>query len=219
MLALIQPDPYVWLYAIDVPSDPLSKYRLSAYPQPIYFERDSLGAGIEYAPGSIGHEDVQLDTDGGIPKVRLTLQNLTREAVAILENYDGLIGQKVRIALVRVADGVDATPAVDEVYDVVESAATEDAVELTLGRSALTLKVFPDRQANRNFCAHRYGSAACGYDTKRVGALQTCSKLRTGTNGCTAHGDDEVAASLPRLHPARMLVFRGIPRTSGVGVS
>lgn len=216
---MIQPDPYAWLYAIDVPSDPPSKYRLSAYPQSIYFERDSLGAGLEYSPGSIGHEDVQLDTDGGIPRVRLTLQNVTREALAILETYDGLIGQKVRVVLVRVADGIDATPTVDEVYDVVESAATEDAVELTLGRAALTLKQFPDRQANRTHCAHRYGSAACGYDTARSGALQTCTKLRTGTNGCTAHGDDEVLASLPRLHPVRMLVFRGIPRTSGVGVS
>ena len=80
LLALIQADPFVWLYAIDVPSSPLSKYRLTAYPEAVYFERDSFGAAIQFYPGSIMHEDVPSDTEGSIPRVSLRVQNLTREA-------------------------------------------------------------------------------------------------------------------------------------------
>lgn len=219
LFALIQPDPLVWLYAIDVPSTPVSKYRLSAYHETINFERDSTGAAVQYYAGSILHEDVQSDTEGSIPKVKLSCQNLTREAIALLEEYDGLIGQKVRIALVRLSEMPDGDPIDDAVYDILDSSATESTAELTLGRAALTSKQFPDRRTSRTYCAHKYGGAGCGYDTKRSGAMQTCSKLMDGATGCTAHGLDEAAASLVNRHPARMLVFLGIPRTSGVGVA
>ena len=219
ILFLIQPDPYVWLYAVDVPSTPPTKYRVTAYPEPVQFERDSLGAVITYSPASVVHEDVQADTEGSIQTIKLRAQNLTREGLAILENYNGLIGQAVRIVCIKLSDAPDGDPVVDEVYDVLESGATEAEVEFTLGRSALTQRKFPDRRLTRSYCVHRYGGAGCGYDTKRGGALQTCTKLLLGTNGCIAHGLNEAAAGLPNRHPARMLVFRGIPRASGTGVS
>lgn len=208
---MIQPDPLVWLYAIDVPSSPASKYRLAAYTHPVTFERDSLGVAITYSPGSLSHRDVQADTEGSIPRVALALQNITREAIAILEAYDGLIGQKVRVCVVRLSEMPDGDPVSDEVYDVVDSAATEDAVELTLGRAAITSRKFPDLRLSRTQCGWRYGGAGCGYDTTRAGALTSCSKLIDGPNGCTEHGDDEEGASLPNRHPQRILLFRGAP--------
>lgn len=209
---MIQPDPLVWLYAIDLPSAPRSKYRLAANPEAVYFERDSTGSAIAYSPSSVYHEDARTDVDGSINKVRLTVQNITRESVALLKAYNWLIGEKVRIVCVRLAEMPDGDPLKDETYDVLDSSARENVVALTLGRAALKDKKFPDRRANRRYCAHRYGSAACGYDTARVGALQSCSKLEEGPNGCIEHGLNEAAASLPNRHPQRILLFKGIPR-------
>lgn len=209
---MIQPDPLVWLYAIDLPSSPRSKYRLAANPESVYFERDSAGSAIAYSPSSVYHEDVRTDVDGSINKVRLTVQNITRESVALLKAYNWLIGEKVRIVCVRLADTPDGDPLRDETYDVLDSSAKESVIVMTLGRAALKDKKFPDRRANRRYCAHRYGGPACGYDTTRVGALQSCSKLEDGPNGCIEHGDNEEAALLTRRHPQRILLFKGIPR-------
>lgn len=220
---MIQPNPLLWLYAIDLPTDPRTKLRLAAYPDPVFFERDSTGATITYSPGSIMHEDSELDTEGSIQRTRLQMQNLTRESVALLEAYNGLIGEKVRIVCVRLSETPDGDPEVDDVYEVLESSATESVVELSLGRVALTQKQFPDRRISRTHCGHDYGGPGCGYDTKRAGALQTCTKLLgspgVADNGCWHHGDDEVAASLTRRHPQRMLFFPGVPRRTGTGVS
>lgn len=209
LLALIQPDPLVWLYAIDIPSSPRSKLRLAAHPKPVSFERDSSGAAIVYSPSSVMHEDVKQDTEASINKVKLTAQNVNREGVALLKAYNGLIGEKVRIVCVRLSDMPDGDPVREEVYDVLDSSARAETVVLTLGRAALAQKKFPDRRVSRQYCAHRYGSAACGYDTARAGSLQTCAKT---LEDCIAHGLNEAAASLENRHPQRMLIFPGVPR-------
>lgn len=221
ILALIQPDPFAWLYAIDVPSSPRTKMRLASYHETVYFESDSLGASLAYLPSSVFHEEVQRDTEGGIPQVRLEFQNVTREGVALLEAYGGLIGERVRAVLIRVADTPDGDPTVDEVYEILESQNDAETVSLTLGRAALTQRKFPDRRISRTFCAHRYGGPGCGYDTTHGSALATCTKLLEGANGCRAHGTEEAARTPAVLgqHPQRMLFFPGVPRASGVGVS
>ena len=216
---MIQPDPLVRLYAIDIPSDPRTKYRLTAYPQEVNFERDSLGAAIPYRAASIIHEDARLDTEGTIQTTRLQIQNVTREAIAILENYHGLTGEKVRFVAIYLSNMPDGLPEKDEVFDILDSNATESVVELVLGRAALAQRKMNDRRASRLYCVHKYGGPGCGYDTTRAGALQTCSKLEAGPNGCIEHGLDEEDASLENRHPKRILAFRGIPRQSGVGVA
>jgi len=216
---LIQDDPPVWLYSIDVPSTPASKLRLAAYPKPLNFERDSTGAVITYSPGEIIHEDVRSDTEGSVPKIRLTLQNITREIGALIEFYGGLTGQAVRACCLKLSTLPDGLPIVDERYEILESATSETEAVLTIGNTSLTSKQFPDRRISRTYCGHAYGRAGCGYDTTRPGAMTTCTKLLDGENGCIDHGDDEVAASLTRRHPQRFLAFVGVPRVSGVGVT
>lgn len=220
---MIQSDPLVWLYAIDLPTSPRTKLRLVANPDALSFERDSTGATISYSPGSIMHEEVQGDTEGSIQRTNLEMQNLTREAVALFENYGGLIGEKVRIVSIRLGELPDGDAETDETYDVLDSDATETTATLSLGRAALTQKQCPDRRISRTYCAHDYGGAGCGYDTTRAGALQTCTKLLgvagRSDNGCIHHGEDELAASVTVRHPQRMLFFPGVPRQTGTGVT
>ena len=190
--------------------------RVAAYPESVAFETDSLGQPIVYVPFSIGHEVMEADSSGSIPTLRLTAQNLTREMMALMESYNGLVGQKVRIVLVRRATSAAIR---DDIFNVLRSSAREDAVQLTLGQSSLQTKRFPDRLITRTHCAHDYGGVGCGYDTKRGGALQTCDKTYDGVNGCKAHGANELAGGVTVRHPQRILLFLGVARRGGIGVS
>lgn len=221
-LLLIQTNPWVSLYSIDVPSSPATKMRLTAYPAEdpatgiaLYFERDSNGAALPYYSFSIGHEETRADSEGGIQKVRVQLQNLTRESVALAETYNGLIGQKVRHVIVRRDELPDATPAFEEVMEILESNFTEQTAEFVCGRTSLAQRKL-GRRISRTHCQHRYGGAGCGYDTTRGGSLQTCDFTLAGANGCTAHGLDEAAAGRENRHPARILLFPGVARSSGI---
>lgn len=216
LLEIVQPDPLVFLYAIDLPTDPPTKLRVTPYPETLYLGRDNTGAAVPYYPFAIGHDESTGDVEGSLPTITLKAQNLTREMVALLEAYGGLAGQKVRIVLARLSDLPDGTPQREEIYKVLSASATETTAELRLGQNELERQLMPGRRITRLHCAHVYGGPGCGYDTTRAGALQTCSKLEDGPNGCIEHGLDEAAASLPNNHPEpRMLRFRGVPREIG----
>lgn len=216
---MIQEDPYVWLYEVDLPTDPPTKVRAAAYPQTVYFGSTSLGVPIAYVPFSIGHGEVRADSEGGSPTVSLTAQNLTREMSALLEAYNYLIGQRVRAVLVRLSETPSGPARLDDLYEVLDAEATETKVTLSLGQSSLERKSFPDHRITRDYCTSHYGSGRCGYDTKRAGALQTCDKTFAGPNGCKAHGADEALVSITGLHPKRFRSFQGVQRQGGTGIS
>lgn len=218
-LLLIQTDPYIWLYSIDLPTSPQTKFRAAAYMQDVFFETDSAGATIKYVPFSIAHGDVEADSEGGNPKVTLTAQNLTREVAALIETYNYLIGQRVRISLVRLSETPSGPPRMDDLYEVLDGEITETTATFSLGQHSSDKKSFPDHRITRDFCTSHYGSARCGYDTQRAGALQTCSKKYAGENGCQAHGEDEALAGVPVRHPKRFRSFLGVQRQGGTGIS
>jgi len=213
-----QTDPYIWFYAIDIPTSPRTKLRLTPYPENTTFERDGTATGIIWYSFSIGHNVVNRDTEGKIPSVSMTVQNVTLSMTAFLKSHNGLIGETVRIALVKKTDLPNGTPILDDKFEIQSSRVTEGAVTFTLGQYSLYRVGFPNRRINRVYCAHEYAGAACGYDATRAGAIATCDKTRDGANGCQVHGDDEVTAGLSRAHPARMLIFEGVLRTEGIGV-
>lgn len=218
-IRLTQNVPYVWLVALDIPSPTPTKLRMAAYPEAVTFERNSAGTVITYLPFAFSITPVQTDTEGALPAVTLEIQNVTQEGEALYRQYNGLEGQKVRVILVRLSETPDGSPLIDELFVVDSSGSKAGTVALSLSKRVLQRTGFPNRRVSRTFCAHVYGSPLCGYDTSRVGALQTCSKNYDGTNGCVEHGDDEEAAGLPRRHPNRFLGFRGIARKTGIGVS
>lgn len=124
-----------------------------------------------------------------------------------------IVGSKVYLRLVHL-DHLSAT-------DIIEHEATILGAEVTRADRAVTITLgshpWLSRLIGRRFlrlrCWHVYGSDGCGYDTGRTGAMATCSRLYSdGSNGCVEHGDEEAAAGLFRLHPARFGGFPGLPR-------
>lgn len=211
--------PEIWLAAIDIPSDPRTKLRIAAYPDLVHYERDSEGDPIPYQPFSFGLTVLQQDNEGALPSVTLEIQNVTLEAERLYRQYNGLDGERVRLLLVRKTELPDGSPIIDERFVVETSGSKAGTIALHLSKKVLQRTGFPNRRISRAFCIHKYGGVFCGYNTNRVGALQTCSKSYDGENGCVEHGLDEEGAGLPNRHPARFGGFRGISRKTGIGAS
>lgn len=215
---LDQKHPYIWMLELEVPTDPPTRYRLVNQPEDYVFGTDTSGLAVTYNAYNFQVGSLQRDTEGGQFNVTVTVSNVRREMQAAVELYDGLVDQPARVLLTNKALGSSNTALLDMRGRVITPTCTERAVVFEIGNPSLYAQKFPRRRISPTYCAHKYGDALCGYDTTLSGALQTCSKLKDDENGCTAHGDAEVAAGLTRQHPARFGGKPGVRRAGGLGV-
>ena len=96
--------PWVWLYELEVPSDPITRVRLTNMPQPVTFSVDSDGAAITYSPFPIVHGGIKKTASGDIQTMGVSVANVTREIGLLFDRYDGLDGANAVIRLVNMAD-------------------------------------------------------------------------------------------------------------------
>jgi len=206
---------FVWLYEVWVPTDPPTAYRFTKQVESVEFE------GHTYSPFPISHDTIVRDKAGDLPTTSVTVSNMSREVIASLELYEGLVGQKVRIILTHsLLQGVTQMVAEEE-FEVMVSSANAQAVTLTLGSSNLFDSMVPKARMARFHCRHQYRSAECGYslDSGDANYLPACDKTLDGLNGCNKHGESYTAAGLTPIHPDRFGGFPGIPvPTTGGGI-
>lgn len=199
---------FVWLYEINVPTDPPTLYRLVRAPASVDYR------GRTYSPFPISHDVISRDNEGDLPETTLTVSNVSREIISTLELYDGLVGQQVKIILAHsLSLGNDAQPVGEESFYVIRSAADAKAATLVLGTTNLHDLKVPKTRMMRFHCRHQYRGAGCGYslDESNANYIATCDKTLDGQNGCRVHGDSYVAAGLNAIHPERFGGFPGIP--------
>jgi lambda family phage minor tail protein L len=213
--------PWVWLYEIEVPTSPPTRYRFARHNQAITFN------GNEYVPFPIGHAATTENTKGDLPSVSLTLSNIGREVSSVLETYEGLIGQSVRIMMVSLEDLDSSESVLKEDYEILSVSAKEDNISASLGTYNALRATFPAQRAIRDHCRHVYRSAECGYSLASGDAqyLSSCDKSFDGVNGCVVHGISEkdsteaggAAGTDPELHPQRFGGYPGLPRRGSTG--
>lgn len=213
--------PWLWLLEIEVPSTSTTKgvLRLAANDTPVTWGTFSDGTAKVYSPFPFQLGPVQSDNEGTIETMTIVASNVSREAESALQHFGGLIGEKARLHLVN-ADELDSVvPYWFAEGDVLNASSNVSAATIEIGQVNVQQYTFPGQRVSRGSCRHRndYGGLLCGYNTLRVGSLQTCDFSLDGPNGCTVHGDDEVSAGLPRLHPLRWGGFKGVPRKTGLG--
>lgn len=206
---------FVWLYEIEVPTSPATRLRFAGrHPQAITFR------GNIYYPFPITHSPVSENTEGDLNVTSLTVSNISREIATLLEDHAGLIGQPVRAMLVSVNDLLSGTPLIEQDYTIRELTMNADAITCQLAVYNLYSSRFPALRLMRGHCRLSYRGAGCGYAVPiSGGGLSACDKSRDGTNGCEAHGANEIANGYDQLHPKRFGGYPGIPRqVSGGGL-
>ena len=206
---------FIWLYELELPSEPeVTRYRLVRGPESVSFQ-DKL-----YSPFPIAHSVDRQDLEGGLPTVSLTVSNVSREIISALEQYDGLVGQPVRIMLTaRDLLGLTGEALIDQAFKVISTSANETAVTAQLGDLSLYDTFVPSTRMLKDSCRHQYRGLECGYAVPSANAfyLSTCDKSLDGPNGCVVHGASETDAGMNLvLHPERFGGFPGIPtQTTG----
>ena len=190
-------DPWIWLYEIEVPTTPATRLRLAADTDSVTFGTDSEGVDLVYSPFPITHNGMPETSEGDLPAVDLIVSNVSREVQALLEAYNGLVGQDVRIMLVNRANLLSGIPVLREDFQVLSVTSDASSAVAKLGQTDLWNALFPSNRVTRDYCRFQYKGARCGY----TGGLTTCDKIVAGDNGCEAH------ANTPRFGG-----FPGTPR-------
>jgi|10_taG_2_1085330.scaffolds.fasta_scaffold02268_3 lambda family phage minor tail protein L len=199
---------WVWLYEIEVPTTPATRYR---------FVRDSSQVtfrGNIYYPFPISHSETRQDDKGNLPRVNMTVSNVSREVVDNLNSYGGLVGQPVRIILTHELAIATNSSIIEHDFKIVTTNINEDAVTASLGDLNLYDAKLPQQKMMRFYCRHQYQDGGCGYhvdNSDTANYLDSCDKSLNGANGCRVHGESEAAAGITILHPERFGGFPGIP--------
>lgn len=204
-------EPWIWLYEIEVPTDPPTRYRLTNYTEAVQFKATSAGVPLTYSPFPITHSDIRDTIDGDLTQFQIQV-GWTAELAAVLESYNGLHGQPVVVYLVNREDLATTSPVSEFRAQVSGCSITNERITLGIGALGLQDAVIPPLRFQRHHCAHEYGGTACGYDLTNpslIAAFPACARTY---NACSEHGDAEVAAGLTSKHPQRFGGWRSIPR-------
>ena len=204
--------PWIWLYEVEVPTTPPTRYRLTNYDRTIYFGASTQGVPLEYTPFPCVQTDVEQSAEGDLPSLQLQVSNESLFIRSILEDYDGLVGQPIEIKLVHTLELDNPASALKFFGEIQSCRASLDRVTWTIGSRSLTAATIPGQRYIRGHCRFRYGDERCGYDLNNsalAAAHPSCPKSLTA---CELRGDAEVAAGLDRQHPARFGGWPGIPR-------
>lgn len=213
MHALESGEPWKILYEIEVPTSPPTRLR---------FVKGTPSAaqlsfrGNLYYPFPVTHASETVDTEGNLQETTITVSNVSREIVTLLEAHQGLVGQPVRIILIHNTELVGGTeqPSLETDYRIASATYTEEAVTARLANHNAYRTNFPALRLMRRTCRYRYRDAkTCGYNVPVAsGGLATCDFSLNGPNGCEEHGANELANGFTVRHPARFGGFPGIPR-------
>lgn len=207
--------PFIWLLSVEVPTNPATRYRLTNYDTAVEHDFSSLGVPLVWSPFPIVHGPIRLDGRGELPRMEFQISNSSLELVQVLDDYDGLDGQPVSIKFISVLELADPGAGLRFDGQVAACRSTSDRVTFDVSAANLERAVAPAERYMRFHCRYSdYGGPRCGYDLTNAtleSAFPTCQKTLAA---CRAHGDAEVAAGLPRLHPRRGGFYPGIPRVS-----
>lgn len=200
--------PFVWIYEIEVPTDPETRYRFAGnYTTSVTFR------GNIYYPFPVTHSITREESDGSLQGTSLIVSNITRQTISVLKTHNGLIGQPVRIMLVNTFELASGIPMMETDYTIGSIEIDDISVRASLVLFNAYASMFPSNKLTRGHCRLQYRGAGCGYIVPEAdGGLPTCDQSHDGPNGCVVHGESEVAAGYTQQHPSRFGGFPGIPR-------
>ncbi len=208
--------PWIWLYELEVPTSPATRYRLTDYSQSVEFGVDPDGDPLVYSPAAVTHGVVKQTREGDIPTVTVGVGNVDTAVGKVIDTHGGMRGQPARIMLVRADTLDDPNAKIEFKARVARVGIREQTATFELRPVALGTAMFPRWRYLSQSCRFNFGGNLCGYQIpaapgESVGTgFSTCAKH---VEDCEQRGDDEVARLLERLHPLRFGGHPGIPRS------
>jgi len=209
--------PFVWLFEVEVPTSPPTRFRFCNQTEKIAFGVNSSGDPIEYDPLHVEVGEWAQSKSGDLPELSVVVSNIRRDVGVVLETYAGLHGAPVVVRIVNRSTLLDVNAQIRFDGTVRAVTVNNNSATFAIANYNLYQETVPAHRFLKNHCPFLFGGSRCGYiipespgETVGTG-FSTCAKH---IDACTERGDDEVARSLSEQHPARFGGFRGITRLS-----
>lgn len=207
--------PYLWLISVKVPTDPPTRIRITNYTDQVQRGTSTAGDPLTYYPFPVAIGDFRSTNSGDLPTSTINIASVSREMMATLQSYDGLIGQEIVIRWVLASAIGDPTAELKFVGEITGCTIDDQVASFTYGSRNLQKAQFPTNRYVANHCRWRFGTAQCGYvipatpgNTVGTG-FDFCPRT---IEACEERGEDEEARSLTSQHPLRYGGFPGIQR-------
>lgn len=205
--------PWIWLYELEVPTDPKTRYRITNYEKEVEFGTNTAGEALVYSPYPCTHGSIIQTRQGDLPTIRVTIANAGREIGYTVDEYGGMIGSRAVVRIVNLEALDEPTAQIRWDSEVKRVSVRPAAVTFELSSYNIHRSKFPRWRYMSQHCNFRFGGPACGYlipavpgDTVGTG-FSSCSKQYSA---CEERGADELARSVDPRHPERYGGFRGM---------
>lgn len=144
---LAQISPWIWLLDIQIPSDPIQRFRLTSHDEPVEYGEAPNGDPLVYSPAPVAFDGLPESADGSLPSVTVTLQDVLGIAATVVDDYDGLVDQPVVIQVISKAHLALGAAAQRLDGRVTSASITDDGprVSLSIGASNVYQTAFPRR--------------------------------------------------------------------------
>lgn len=172
---LSNPDPWLLLFAIDIPSDPEFILRIVNNTEDIVFE------GNTYSAFPVSVELLKQQNTGEIPVLTARLGNVTRAVQQYLEDYDGLVGQPVTMYCVNSAYLTEDYSSLTWSFTVTACKADAQWIDFGLGLPNPLRRRFPLYRYMPDYCSWIFKGAECKY----AGTDSFCKKILGDCQGRT----------------------------------
>jgi phage-related protein len=212
--ALRSGDVEVLAYEIEVPTSPPTRLRF------VVHDDEILWRGNTYYRAPISETETTQDAEGNLPYIELQMPNAGYEMAAILNLYNGLIGQPVRLLLLSLSDLSSNQPILQTDANIADVDETSKGVRIRLEAFNPRRISLPGGPISRLSCWYKFRGVRCGFSLpESITGAVTCDHSYDGDNGCTAKDDLYTAASVDQTQSDRFGGFRSVPRgTSGGGI-
>lgn len=206
-------DGMVWLAEVEVPTSPPERVRVTSNNEPINFGESLAGVPNRYTPFPLKVGVITRTREGDLPQIQVVVGNARWRLAGLMEDHDGLIGQKAVVRLVSLGELDNLSAQLRFDGEVVSSRMNTEVVSFSIGSFNLKKISFPRNRYVSEHCRFVFGSPECGYALNHpLASFTTCPRTIAA---CTARGDDEEdVMGVERLHPERFGGFRGTPRTT-----
>lgn len=204
------PDGFAWLGEVEVPTDPVTRIRVTTNNKDVTFGAAIDGTPVVYTPWPMTIGRIVRQKKGDLPQLLFTVSNAKQKFPQIMKDHNGLVGQPAVIQLISLGELDNASASLRFDGEVMGAEVTVTQVTFKIGTLNLKQMKFPAQRFVSDHCRHRFGGPGCGYNVNHpLATFTTCPRSYAA---CDERGDDEENVMLvARQHPERFGGWRGIP--------
>jgi len=167
--------------------------------------------GNTYLKMPFSMDDIIESTSGKFPEYTLQIGDVDLASTlrTRIKATSGLVGSSVRLMVVHSDHLTLATPAIDEIAEILSCEVTASAVLLSIGFPSMLSRRFPRDRYVPSFCRHKFGGALCRYVQPAYSRTTNNISFEAGDE----EGDKDIRYSIIRISSGRLIedVFSGAP--------